>query len=241
MHTPARHRITPLLVLPLALVLVAALAPTARADWKLGGGREGGRHADHDTDRHSDRRYDRDDDGGHARDRQGHRDGGYGHHAAYVAPGVRVVLGDVALYWNPFYLESYGHHYRAYRAPRVGARVHYLPAGYVSFRIGRSRYYGVGGTFYLWDPPRREYVVVEKPLGAEEAMAAPGAQREDLFIYPSEGQDEDTREWDRYACHEWAVAETAQGLGRATPGTPARADYLRAVGACLEGRGYAVK
>lgn len=229
-----RRRTGPWIALPVALAVLLPLAPgVAGADWDRG---------EHGGGRHDGRGYDRDRHGDHDRDRHGRHDRrGDRRHAGIPAPGFRVVLGDVALFWNPFYLESSRHHYRAYAPPRVGKRVRYLPAGYVSFRIGRSRYYGVGGTFYLWDPPRREYVVVAKPLGAEAAMAAPGAEREDLFAYPARGQDEDTREWDRYACHEWAVTETAQGSGRATPGTPARADYLRAMGACLEGRGYAVK
>lgn len=248
MHPPARgdRRTGSPITLPVALAVLLPLAPgVAAAAWDAW---------DHDGGRQGERGYDRGGRGDHGwdhayrdgrRGRYDHHDGydrrGDRRHAGLPFPGIRVFLGDVSLYWDPVYLVPYGHFHGAYVPPRVGTRVRYLPAGYVSFLIGRTRYYGVGGTFYLWDPPRHVYVVVDKPLGAEEAMAAPGAEREDLFVYPAEGQDEDTQEWDRYACHEWAMAETAQGRGPVTPGTRARADYLRAVGACLEGRGYAVK
>ena len=40
--------------------------------------------------------------------------------------------------------------------PPVGARVAYLPPGYISFGYGPRRYFYYGATYYLWDAPRRE-------------------------------------------------------------------------------------
>ncbi|NNF16412.1 MAG: hypothetical protein HKN70_06670 [Gammaproteobacteria bacterium] len=141
-----------------------------------------------------------------------------------------------------------GHFYRPNRsaymivAAPFGARVRSLPAGYVSFGIGTRRYFYVNTTFYLWDRDRDEYVVVEEPDGAAEAMAT--AEPEEptrLFVYPNAGQSEEQTGRDRYECHLWAAEES--GYDPTYPDQPLAhlTDYNRAIGACLEGRGYTVK
>lgn len=52
---------------------------------------------------------------------------------------------------------------------------------------------------------------------------------------------------DRYSCHQWAVSQTGFDPTQPPGGAPEaqkvekRADYQRAMGACLDGRGYTVK
>jgi hypothetical protein len=52
---------------------------------------------------------------------------------------------------------------------------------------------------------------------------------------------------DRYECHRWAVSQTGfdptqsqGGVSESQVGTK-RSDYMRAITACLEGRGYTVR
>ena len=65
-----------------------------------------------------------------------------------------------------------------------------------------------------------------------------------LFIYPSKGQSQAQQTKDRNACHSWAVSQIGFDpvlqTASAQPGDKL-ADYQRALGACLEGRGYTVK
>jgi hypothetical protein len=149
--------------------------------------------------------------------------------------------------------DSYGYHagvfyrlrspntYVVVRAP-IGARVHYLPLGYVGFYIGTHRYFYANFTYYLWDPMTREYVVVVPPEGADAAVAAQSEQgSSELFVYPKEGQSEDQQGRDRYECYVWAVDQTNFDPSAANPDVTKAADYRRALSACLEGRGYTVK
>ena len=68
-----------------------------------------------------------------------------------------------------------------------------------------------------------------------------------LFLYPRKGQSEQQQAKDRYECHSWAVSQTGYDPTQPPAGVPAtqmsqkRADYQRAMGACLDGRGYTVK
>jgi len=154
---------------------------------------------------------------------------------------VRIVIGsDLFFYWDGVFFRPHGEGYVVV-SPPPGARVRYLPTGYISFVIGPRRYFYVNATYYLWDPPTREYVVVEKPRGAEQAMSGGGTSPDDLFVYPAQGQSEEQRTHDRFVCYEWAVEETGYDPIDAAPGSSGRADYLRALAACLEAHGYTVR
>ncbi len=75
----------------------------------------------------------------------------------------------------------------------------------------------------------------------------PGPASHELFIYPKNGQSPDQQAKDRYECHTWASSQTGfdptVANGGVPPGEAAakHADYDRAMGACLEGRGYTVR
>lgn len=131
--------------------------------------------------------------------------------------------------------------YVVVRAP-LGARVRYLPSGYISFFIGPRRYFYVNLTYYLWDIKTEEYVIVEEPDGAESAVVtASESAYGEIFVYPNRGQSDELRESDRYACYLWAVEQTGFDPGAANPELNKAGAYRRAISACLEGRGYTVK
>jgi len=66
-------------------------------------------------------------------------------------------------------------------------------------------------------------------------------------MYPKNGQTTEQQAADRYECHSWARGQTGFDPTAEGGGVPAnenvsrRADYKRAMGACLEARGYSVK
>jgi len=158
-------------------------------------------------------------------------------------PGAhhRVEVHDRAyFYFDGMFLEPHLGAYVVVGAP-LGARVPFLPAGYVSFFAGPRRYFYVNATYYLWEPDAYDYLVVEAPEGADEARATGSAEADGLFVYPARGQSDEGLAQDRFECHEWAVDQTGYDPTLAAPGSKGRADYLRAVTACLEGRGYTVR
>ena len=70
---------------------------------------------------------------------------------------------------------------------------------------------------------------------------------ERIFIYPRQGQSEELQAKDRYECHRWGVSQTGYDPTQPTSGMPRaqlnqmRADYKRAMSACLDGRGYSMR
>ena len=87
----------------------------------------------------------------------------------------------------------------------------------------------------------------QPPVYGNSAPSAPPSSAERLFVYPKNGQSEEQQAKDRYECHSWAVGQThydptqpANGISE-TQLNQMRADYKRAMGACLDGRGYAMR
>ena len=131
-------------------------------------------------------------------------------------------------------------------APPLGIVVPVLPLGYLTLHIGPSRYYYLNDVYYVREP--RGYVVVERPVGAPESIEddVPEAGLQQ-FIYPRHGQSEAQQAEDRYECHRWAREQTGfdptrpMGDGSSAQVEAVRSDYYRAMGACLDGRGYTVR
>jgi hypothetical protein len=232
----------PVLIPLLALALAAPLVPGAalaggygNADRLSGYHRDGrhgyGWHDDRRPDGHNARHNDRH----HVRHQTRHR-----HPAPRPHSYVRIWLGDgLALYWGDGFVGPHGHDHLVV-TPAIGMRVGHVPAGYVSFVIGPSRYFFVSGAYYVWDDRHRDYLVVPKPRGADAAMRGARAEREDFLADAAFDRAGAVGAWDRNACDAWAASETG-GVERAAPGSPARKAYLNAMEACLEGRGYPVK
>jgi hypothetical protein len=130
-------------------------------------------------------------------------------------------------------------------APPLGLVVPFLPLFYTTIWVAGIPYYYADNVYYVWSPEQNGYVVTEAPPEQEvrEQPAAP----EQLFIYPKKGQSEQQQATDRYECHRWGVGQS--GFDPTQPGgnvpeaqrAAKRADYQRAMKACLEARGYSVQ
>jgi hypothetical protein len=99
---------------------------------------------------------------------------------------------------------------------------------------------------YYYAPP--PVVIQEQPPGyLQPAPSVPPLTSERIFIYPRKGQSEELQAKDRYECHSWAVGQTHYDPTHPTSGmsdaqlNQMRADYQRAMSACLDGRGYTMK
>lgn len=145
---------------------------------------------------------------------------------------------------------------------RVGAWVPLLPIGYATYWWGGVPYYMYDDTYYVTDG--RGYRVVEKPrnesvisdpgpvpvISAPPAVITPGAptpsfeqaaRTGQLYAYPRNGQSTSAATFDRIECESWGSKQTGFVPGQSPDDGTKKADYTRAVGACLEGRGYTVK
>lgn len=129
--------------------------------------------------------------------------------------------------------------------PGFGARITVLPPGYRTLWYGGLTYYVVDDIYYRREP--NGYVVVERPDYDDREVTVSDSPDEEPFVYPNRNQDEKQQALDRYECHRWAVKQTGYDPTEPMGGVDAadawqkRADYRRAQGACLEGRGYTVR
>lgn len=155
---------------------------------------------------------------------------------------IRVKQKTYRYHNGAFYRPGRDNLFVVVRAP-LGARVQRIPQGYISFYIGPRHYFYSNYTYYLWDTPTREYIVVEEPVGAENAVVtASETAYGELYVYPNQGQTDEQRDRDRYDCYLWASKETGFDPGdHAADVGETAIDYRRALSACLEGRGYTVK
>lgn len=128
-------------------------------------------------------------------------------------------------------------------APPPGLFVRFLPPYYTTIWVAGVPYYYANEVYYTHE--RDGYRVVAPPPENNVSLAPPPASR--LFIYPRNGQDERQQADDRYQCHTWAVTQTGYDPTQSQAGITAEenrdrhADYMRAMSACLDGRGYTVK
>ncbi len=126
--------------------------------------------------------------------------------------------------------------------PPVGLFLSFLPPYYATIWVRWVPYYYANEIYYAHRG--NGYVVVEPPK--EEVSQTPPPV-DQMFIYPRLGQSEKQQADDRYACHQWAVSQTGFDPTQPPGGSPEpqkiekRADYQRAISACLDGRGYTVK
>ena len=179
-------------------------------------------------------------------------DSRYGHDRAYPERGQYVERMPNG-YRSVFYGKTryYFHEGVWYRpqgsrfvivAPPFGMIVPFLPPYYATIWLSGVPYYYANEVYYAHRGDG--YVVVEPPKG-EVSQAPPPADQ--MFIYPRQGQSEQKQATDRYECHRWAVSQAGYDPTQPPATMPAdqlsnkRADYQRAMGACLDGRGYTVK
>lgn len=204
---------------------------------------------------------------GRGRDRAGPNMAGRGmvldsryHHDHYYPPrgyAVRSLPGgyrSVAYGRDRYYMRGgvwyrpYGGRYVVF-APPFGLVVPFLPDFYTTVWFGGVPYYYANDTYYLWNRSSGGYVVSQPPAeggeGAPPASTASAA--DDVFVYPRNGQSTEDQSRDRFECHQWAVTQTGFDPSEPGGGVPEsqnnakRADYRRAITACLEGRQYSVR
>jgi len=231
---------------PICGVLLAALCCAVAPAW-ADPPYEGGRGQHHEGDRN------------HGAPPPGYvRDEHY-HHNYYYPPHGHVVplpphgYRTVHYYGSPYYYYG-GAWYRPYGpsymvvAPPFGMSVSFLPDYYTTHWFGGVPYYYADNVYYVRRPADGTYVVTGKPAGEpERVQSAPAPAGEDFFLYPNNGQSAEQQSRDRYECHRWAVSQTgfdptqSQGGVSESQVDTKRSDYMRAISACLEGRGYTVK
>ena len=121
-----------------------------------------------------------------------------------------------------------------------------LPIFYTTIWIGGFPYYYANDTYYVWRPDEGGYEVVPPPDDSAATIQPPPSSP-DVFVYPKNGQNDAQQSQDKYECHKWAVEQSGFDPTEYTGGVPSdqsvaqRTGYQRAMGACLEGRGYSVK
>jgi len=220
------------------------VADRARGD-RDGRDRDGrdrnGRDWDRDTNAHRDGNDRRD----AWRDRDSDRDRRHRHvHVVNTLPyGYRDYSwnGSRYYYHDGYWYRPYGSTYITVGIP-YGLFVTTLPGSYTSFWFGSTRYYYSDYHYYTYEPVRRGYVVVRSPYGDDYDYETEDAVLdEDIFIYPAEGQSEQQQADDRYECHRWAVSQTDYDPIDDEYDAALREDYIRAITACLTGRGYTVR
>lgn len=155
-------------------------------------------------------------------------------------------------------------------APPFGLFLPILPPFYTTVWVAGVPYYYADDVYYVYRGPAVGYEVVAPPPGQEVASAQPGPPPDagpgpgpdagpgpgpgpgpgaahQLYIYPRNGQTPDQQARDQYECHTWAQSQTGFDPTQPSGGVPppqepsVRANYDRAMGACLEGRGYTVR
>jgi len=130
--------------------------------------------------------------------------------------------------------------------PPIGVFVPVLPSAYTTVYFGGVPYYYANDTYYTWRTDSNQYEVVDPP-GDDNAAQTQAPPSDDVFIYPKNGQSEEQQGKDKYECHKWASQQSGFDPTQSGGGVPpdqidsSRAAYQRAMGACLDGRGYSVK
>lgn len=240
-----------------ALILAVLITPAwADRNDNRGDGRDGGRHGgppamgaprdfrgqdNHDRRNFEDRGYRFDNRHGHNR---------YYPPRGYVAPALPRHYRVIPYRGVPYYYNS-GIWYRrggvgfTVIVPPFGIIVPALPQYYTTLYVDSTPYYYADGVYYVWRRSAPGYEVVAAP--DDSRIDTDASVPDELYIYPMEGQSEDQQNTDRFECHQWSVDQT--GYDPSQPGgnvpaderTEKREQYLRAMTACLEGRGYSVK
>jgi len=233
-----------LMITTVIIFLVNPLSGNA-AGSHSGGGHSGGGHSGHSYSGggHSGHSYFGGGHSGRSYSGRGYRGSYYGgYHGRYYS-GYRGYYG--------YHYGHYGYWYGGWWFPWVGI-IPFLPFYYQTVWIGGYPYYYADGEYYA--PTTNGYMVVNpqsQDVNAQSQAASPQTGQQStvepstkLFIYPRNGQNEKQQADDRYQCNSWAVGQTGYDPTKpadATSSLQKKADYQRAMGSCLDARGYSVK
>jgi hypothetical protein len=115
--------------------------------------------------------------------------------------------------------------------------------------IASHYYYAPYYSPYYAPPPviiREQPPVYYQPYQPAPSVSPSSTER--IFVYPRQGQSEELQAKDRYECHSWAVSQTHYDPTQPSAGdmpvaqlNQRNSDYQRAMGACLDGRGYTMR
>lgn len=172
---------------------------------------------------------------------------GYSHGGSYYSRGGRAYHSYYSHGWGhyPYYYRGWGY----YSGWPWFSVIPFLPLYYETIWVGDLPYYYANGIYYA--PTEGGYMIVDPPQDAisqgaisntpPSTPSAPPVEK--LFIYPRNGQSDKQQADDRYQCHRWAVSQTDYDPTNITgpPSVRKRADYRRAMEACLDAHGYTVK
>jgi hypothetical protein len=89
--------------------------------------------------------------------------------------------------------------------------------------------------------PTPSYMQQTAPVQAQPQSPAQAQPQAQLYAYPNKGQTATQSTFDRIECERWGSEQTGYRPGQSVEDAKRKADYTRAVSACLEGRGYSVK
>ena len=112
---------------------------------------------------------------------------------------------------------------------------------------GQSQSYDVQPQTYAPPPTNPNNVVTSPPPAASPPVSstAPrgnwGGGVSDIIAYPRNGQNDQQTSTDKFECHKWSVAQTGFDPTRSINLQGTAMDYRRAMGACLDARGYTVR
>ncbi|HWZ62074.1 MAG TPA: DUF6515 family protein [Steroidobacteraceae bacterium] len=179
----------------------------------------------------------------------------YPNRGAYIGalPGRPFIVnrpGGRFFYSGGVWYAPYGPRFVVVAAP-LGVFVPVLPPYYTTVWFGGMPYYYANDTYYTWDAGQNGYVTVDPPgteqSASTEAPQPPPPQGDDLYVYPQQGQSAEQQANDKYECHKWSASQSGFDPTQSSGGVPPdqlnskRADYQRAMRACLEGRGYSAR
>lgn len=121
----------------------------------------------------------------------------------------------------------------------LATRVDRLPGHTVPFTSDGERFYYVADTYYQLADNR--YEVVAAPslarLKVFEAWRQLPAMPRVIAYEPTE--DASLQRHDQFRCHQWATRETGYSIDVSRFADPT--DYIKAMSACLKGRGYTIQ
>ncbi len=164
-----------------------------------------------------------------------------------VVPQSRVVVwGGVNYYWGSgVWYRPYGPSFIVV-APPLGVVVPTLPPTYTVQPIGGATYYIANDVYYAANPGGSGYVVAAPPPGENAASQGVASNDDRIFVYPRNNQNAERQSRDHFECHEWAMRQSGfdpmlPQLGSTRDIDARRSDYTRALGACMDGRGYTVR
>lgn len=126
----------------------------------------------------------------------------------------------------------------------LAPRYYYPPPYY--YYPPRPNYYYPPPNYYYPPPAYSSPPPLPDTPPRETGQSPPSGGQ--IFIYPRQGQTQEKLEMDRQECHNWALGQTGYDPTRPPPGDMSpdqigqkSVDYQRALGACLDARGYTVR